>query len=119
MPQSFTAKLRENNQPFFGYAKEGQLPPVTLLVRHRNGNQQAFHYQYLTTSMDYNPSEGIKLQFCDPVGVTVIKIEGRNLQTLWDHLTRHRVTFIEPAATVPDETPEDELCVTEVRVQEV
>lgn len=117
--RSFTSRLKEKDGQFFGHTKDGQVPPSSLLVRHRDHNQEAFSYQYLTKQMRYNPSEGITLAFCDPNGTVQITIEGRNLDALWDHLHRHTVTFIQPAPTMPDQTPEDELCITEIRVEEV
>lgn len=103
---------RKAEDKYYQFLSGNQLPSPMLVIMQHNGNQTAFNYHYLSKSMSYDPSEGIKLSFIDSDGETKVHIEGRNLDELWKQLTSHRVTRISEADASGDpDTPEGALCV--------
>ena len=109
--------LKERQQSwFYGEVKEQAGTPPMLVLKHRNGNESAYGYHFLSKCINYNPSEGIKLRFIDSEGVNSILIEGRNLTKLWETLTRHRVTFIRELENNFSEPEDDTLCVININL---
>ena len=83
----------------FGWLRSGRERAIMLEVRHKNGQITAHSYGWLE-SAEFNPSEGISLNFS---GKTV-KLIGRNLNVecrpdvrLFEGLLRHRVPWIQEA----------------------
>ncbi len=116
--KSYTSRLKEKGYQFYGLTKDNQSQSPSLIVKKRDGNQIAFNYQYLSKTMEFNPSEGIMMSFTDPNGSVTVHIEGRNLLPLWDALSWHKITFITESTGKSDTTPENELCVTEISIRE-
>ncbi len=116
--KSYTDRLKQKVHEFYGSVKDNQARPFSLVIKSREKNQLALNYQYLSKDMSYNASEGIVLSFLDPNGTITIKIEGRNLDELWDALIWHRVTFVRELAGAADTIPENELCVTDIKINE-
>lgn len=85
----------------FGWLRGIRDRAIMLEIRHKDGKISAFGYAWLD-SAEFDPSEGITLRFS---GKTV-KIAGRNLNgevrpsiRLFDGIVRHRVPWIQEAAT--------------------
>lgn len=108
---------RKAKEQYYDFLSGNQLPsPMLVIVKH-DGNQIAFNYHFLSKSMSYDPSEGIKLNFIDSDSEAKIHIEGRNLEELWKQLTSHRVTSISEAGPSGDpDVPEEALCVEKITI---
>lgn len=86
------AEGEEAVDPGLGYGQVGlnRRPELMVQLRKKDGNCKALSYGYLI-SADFNPSQGIVLQF---VGCRV-RLVGRQLRPLMDRLVGHRVTWVQ------------------------
>ena len=85
-------------QPY-GLADDGRAPLPMLDFRGHNGTSFALPYAQLQ-AIAYDPTDGIFLEFREHK----IRLHGRNLRPLYDHLLAHRVTFVQEEDF--DATPE-------------
>ena len=76
----------EDADKFFTLEKQTGKRAIMLDIELKNGNHIALPYSYLT-KIDFDLSIGITINW----GATSIKIEGRNLNRLYDYLVNHRV----------------------------
>jgi hypothetical protein len=99
------------------YASVRGVRPMVYMLELRNqaGNSTAFDYGWLRKAL-FNRSQGITLHFEE----TSILIEGQRLQTLFDAIVRHRVTWIqERDAVLASATPgTDRPLVTKISIVE-
>lgn len=94
----------------FGLAGEGEAPLPMLDFRGHNGTSFALPYSQLQ-SIAYDPMEGVSLEFREHK----IRLHGRNLRPLYDHLLLHRVTFVQEEDF--DATPETETFIDRIIVE--
>lgn len=110
--------LKERQQSwFYGVIKENHLAPPMLVIKHKDGNQSAYGYHFMSKKIQYDPSKGITLHFADNEGQETLQVEGRNLMPLWEALASHRVTFIRELENSFEEPEEKELCVMGINMK--
>ncbi|HEX3146675.1 MAG TPA: hypothetical protein VHR66_01150 [Gemmataceae bacterium] len=83
--------------------------------RFKDGNAKARAYSYCV-GIDYNPSEGIKLDF----GEQEVKLYGRNLESLFAGLVSQRVAVVREMDRLHAEAtvPEKETVVTRIEMND-
>ncbi len=96
--------------PAFG-ARRFKGQELMIELRLRDGKKRALAYTYLV-EVDYCPVEGIAMMF---VGYKV-RIEGRNLSTLFDFLVRHAVNFVCEKDSFHDTADEQEIFVSTIEI---
>jgi hypothetical protein len=96
--------------PAFGARRlKGQ--ELMIELRLKDGKKKALAYAYLV-EVDYCPVEGITMIF---VGHRV-RIEGRNLSTLFDFLVRHAVNFVSEKDSFHDTGDDQEIFVSGIDI---
>ena len=91
-------------------ASQGETPPINLEARFSNGNACFFPYAYLGYC-HFDKGGVIELSFAS----RVLRLEGRNLQPLFDALVKHAVGVVREV-TGHELTPETELCIEKIEV---
>ena len=98
--------------PAFGTRRsKGQ--EVMIEFRLKNGTYRALSYTYVV-EISFCPQEGIKLLF---VGHQV-RIEGRNLKSIFNRLLRHEVNFVCEKDSFVDTGDEKEIFVSSIEIAE-
>ncbi len=91
-------------------AAQGETPPINLEARFSNGNSCFFPYAYLGYC-HFDKSGVIELNFSS----RVLRLEGRNLQQLFDSLAKHAVAMVREV-TGHKQIPETELSIEKIEV---
>lgn len=104
---------QEQEYDFFTLEKQTAKYAIMLDIEFENGDCLAMPYAYLS-KIKYDLSSGITIDW----GGTAILIEGRNLKTLYRHLTRHKVLIIHETIDKVDDEEVDTLYITKItRIQ--
>lgn len=98
---------------FYGIEPQSSAQAVMLDVRFGNGNFQALPYSYMTR-IRFNPSEGIEV-FVSDVKLLII---GRNMNTIYNYLVMHRLTYIQESLGDLDDGDENEVFIEKIDVFE-
>lgn len=96
---------------FIGIERQNGERSIMLDIQFQNGKQKAIPYTYLS-GMEYDPSEGITLEFMEKK----ITILGRNLDKLYEYLLLHRVNYLKENVGDLDDTPENQLFIEEIKL---
>lgn len=89
-----------NDDPIYGITKTVRGEPtlsMALKIIQKDGRQYAFNYHELVSPIEYDGASEIIIQTLSKT----IKIEGRNLETLFDYILEHRLVWMkEPDASL-------------------
>lgn len=89
-----------SDNPVYGITKTLRGEPtlsMALKIILKNGRQLAFNYHELVSPIEYDGASQIIIQTL----TKTIKIEGRNLETLFDYILEHRLVWMkEPDASL-------------------
>ena len=110
-PDRWILEPKNVMQPF-GLAAEGEAPLPMLDFRGHNGTSFALPYSQLQ-AIAYDPTEGVSLEFREHK----IRLHGRNLRPLYDHLLLHQVAFVQEEDF--DATPETDTFIDRIIVERV
>ncbi len=89
---------------------QGETPPINLEARFSNGNACFFPYAYLGYC-HFDKGGVIELNFSS----RILRLEGRNLQQLFDALVKHAVSMVREV-TGHEQTPETDLFIEKIEV---
>ena len=101
----------EDGYQAFSFGRVGPRPQMTLLFRKANGEVRGFPYAQFDGIESDNPDDGFVVKF----GRTLISIEGRNLNRLFQYVCNYK------AAEIVEASPRVavQLCATQPNVWRV
>ena len=110
-PANFSQKDVKQSK-FYALTKRDGQRAIALNLIFPDGRQKAFMYAYIS-AFEFNPSTGIEIETTE----NKITIKGRNLESLYNRLLRHKVRWIKLFLNEhDDETPENECFISHIEI---
>ena len=92
-PNGAAEEDSESDYSAYAHGRISRLPQLTLIFRLADGSAQAFAYAYFYAAEAVDPAHGFTLDFSQ----NKVKLQGRNLETLFRLICQHRASEVREA----------------------
>lgn len=101
-----------DKKPFYGYVPEKKEMSLAIDITTNDGNNIGLEYHKISSWFNFNQSGTISFQ----ADRHEIKIEGRNLQPIYEYLLEHRLVWIAGKLNEMEKFPENETVIDSITV---